>query len=117
MRFRPLASNGGEQITSTNASKVTLRYYVNGQPATIENLSVQPPLFSTYDLVEKARRGTDTTQFYLSVKDKPLGVLQLRTYIDSSPCDGWVHASEVRFNGKVITSTAAPFYAFELTVP
>lgn len=56
----------------------------------------------SYDMVTVSRQSADTTRFYLSIADKPFGVVQLKTYIDQSPCDGWTHVGELRYNGAVI---------------
>lgn len=104
LRFSIAKTTGENIITATNADKVAISYFRNGQLTAVSDLRVQPPNYSveSLDAIMSARQTTDTTRFYVSVDNKPQGIIQLKTYVDNSPCDGWTHISELRFNGQIV---------------
>lgn len=104
VQFSLAKTTGENVITATNADKVTIRYFRNGQMTGVNDMRVRAPNYwvESLEILAAAHQATDTTRFYVSVDDKPQGVLQLKTYVDSRPCDGWTHISELRFNGRVI---------------
>ena len=116
LTFQPVKSDGTNVITQANASKVSVRFYNGNDPRKLTNVMIQAPSFTNHDIVANANAIGDTTRFYLSVDDKPLGYIQLKTYKASDPCDSWVHASEVRFNGNVISLNPAT-YTYQLPIP
>lgn len=97
-------TTGENVITTTNADKVAIRYFRNGQVTLVNDIRVQAPNYwvESLDMLTAARQAMDTTRFYVSIDDKPQGIVQLKTYVDNSPCDGWTHIGELRFNGRVI---------------
>ena len=105
LRFVLNTPNGANAVTADNAGQIAIRYARNGQPTTIKDVRVSTgPSYAveSYELIEIARQTSDTTQFHVVANDKTLGAIQLKTYVDNSPCDGWTHINELRFNGQVV---------------
>lgn len=95
---------GKPVITPDNAAQITVQYTRNGYLTPVSDVQISPAtgLVESYELIGVARQATDTTHIYLSAGNKPLGIIQLKTYVDNSRCDGWTHISELRFNGQVV---------------
>ena len=104
-RLLLIQPDGSNAITATNASRVAISYTKEGKLISTENPGIgTPPNYAveSYDINVISRQLNDTTHFYVSVDDKLFGVVQLKTRIDDSRCDGWIHVGELRFNGKII---------------
>lgn len=97
--------DGSNAVTATNASRVTIRHTKEGKLVSTKNVRVSnPPEYAveSYEMNVISRQLNDTTHFYVSVDDKLFGVVQLKTHVDNSSCDGWTHVSELRFNGRIV---------------
>ncbi|MGF7216347.1 hypothetical protein GGR92_002512 [Spirosoma lacussanchae] len=95
---------GSPLITAAMAANVGIGYYHNGQWVSLPDARVNPATtaVSSYDALTISRETGDTTRFWLGNGASRLGVIQLKTYVDNSPCNGWTRASELRFNGRVV---------------
>lgn len=99
VQFKLLDPAGKTRLATSKAGDLKLAYYKGGQLTNME-IGDRPPAFEIFEPVEIARRSNDTTRFYLTLNQQRVGVLQLKTYIDNSRCDGWPHVNEVLFNGQ-----------------
>lgn len=105
MRLLLNTPTGINAINADNAGQVAVQYTRNGQLTDVSDVQVSSATLYTinsYELIRVARQSDDTTHMYVLIGNKPLGLIQLKTYVDNSRCDGWTHASELRFNGQVV---------------
>lgn len=116
LTFQPVKKDGTNSITQANASTVSVRFYNQNDPRTLRDAKAYTNSFTSYDIVSNANVIGDTTHFFLSVDDKLLGYIQLRTRKGTEPCNPWEYASEVRFNGNVVNLNAST-YTYQLPVP
>jgi hypothetical protein len=49
---------------------------------------------------------SEQNQYVVEVNNKVLGKLVFKNQRDNSPCDGWMHLTEVRFNDQVVNRGA-----------
>ncbi|MBO0932090.1 hypothetical protein [Fibrella aquatilis] len=116
LTFQPVRKDGTNLITSANASTVIVRFYNRNDPRTLTDARAYPNAFTSYNIVSNANAIGDTTRFFLSVDDKPLGYIQLKTQKGTEPCNPWEYASEVRFNGNVVSLNTTT-YTYQLIMP
>ena len=105
LRFMLMKANGSNYITDDKAGNVTIQYTKDGRLIRVSDVRLSAsPVYAieSFEMIPISFQTTDTTHFYVAVGNETPGVIQLKTYVDNSQCDGWTHASELRFNGQVV---------------
>jgi hypothetical protein len=103
-------TKGGTTYPSAS-STVALSYTdKSGKKAYIADLRAGETVLSTYELLTTSQTLGDPP-FTVEINQTASGTINLKTYQDDSPCNGWVRQSELRFNGAVVNRNAQGFGA------
>ena len=99
---------------STSIDNVSVSYTSkDGKKIYITDLRNINGIFNSNELINNSYSQQDTN-FSLEINNAQVGDIQLKTYKDGSACDGWIHASEVKLNGKLINPDSKGVYYFLL---
>ncbi|MFD1142577.1 hypothetical protein ACFQ4C_15735 [Larkinella insperata] len=101
----------GQQLTDTTlARSVKLTYAgASGTPTQVKesDFKAQPssPYPYVYEasynlLVQAAEKGQNG--YTVEIGGKPRGTLNLKTYVNRTPCNGWYNLAEVRYDNTVV---------------
>lgn len=102
--------------TASKTATLRITYVKGDSKSEIPDTNYRNGILSSYDLVMKAHELGNSTVFSVEADGVKIADLTLRTYLDQSDCDGWVHASEVKSGNKVLEVDKTS-YAYVIQLP